>query len=84
MKRSQGKIIESILEICKEPSGKTKIVYQANLNFNNATRYLSMLVKSGLLEACETTPVTYKITPKGLDFLERIKSINAQIGNNKH
>ncbi len=84
MRRSQAKIIESILEVCKEPSGKTKIVYQVGLNFSNATRYLSQLVESGLLEVSDTPKVLYKITPKGLVLLENIKSINAMIGNNKH
>ncbi len=84
MRRSKVNLIEIILEICREPSGKTKIIYQANLNSNNSTHYISRLVKSGLLEASDTLPVLYKTTPKGLDFLNRMESIKAQIGNNKH
>ncbi len=84
MKRSKCEIIESILEICREPSGKTKIIYQANLNSIKANRIISLLIESGILEASDTTPIHYKITPTGLDFLEDIKSINVQIGNSKH
>jgi predicted transcriptional regulator len=75
--RSKEEVIENILEICKEPSSKTKIVYQANLNFKNATRYLDQLINTGHLEASGTTPITYKTTQKGMEFLEHIKSFNA-------
>ncbi len=70
-------IIGLILEICKEPSSKTRIVYQANLNFKNTTQYLDQLIASGHLEASATTPIRYKTTQKGIEFLEHIKSLNA-------
>ncbi len=76
MKRSKEELIESILEICKEPSTKTRVVYQANLNFRNATPYLDMLIYAGHLEASEP-PIRYKTTQKGIEFLERIKSLHA-------
>lgn len=76
MKRSKGEIIELILEICKEPSNKTKIVYQANLNFKNATYYLNQLINTSHLEASEAIPIMYKTTQKGTEFLEHIKSLN--------
>jgi predicted transcriptional regulator len=77
MKRSKEEIIENILEICKEPSSKTTIVYRANTNFKKADNYLSMLINAGLLEASESARVTYKTTQKGLEFLEHIKTVNA-------
>ncbi len=77
MKRSKEEIIGLILEICKEPSTKTRVVYQANLNFKNATQYLDMLIDAGHLEASEPPPIRYKTTQKGIEFLERIKSLNA-------
>jgi predicted transcriptional regulator len=84
MKRCKEEIIESILEICKEPSGKTKIVYKANLNFDNTTRYIDQLIDAGHLEASGPTQTVYKTTQKGLEFLEVLKASNAMIRQNNN
>ncbi|MDM7920582.1 MAG: hypothetical protein A4E48_00051 [Methanosaeta sp. PtaU1.Bin060] len=77
MKRSREEVIERILEICREPSTKTKIVYQVNLNFHTIIPYLSLLVKSGLLEDSGASIIIYKTTPKGIKALEHIKALRA-------
>jgi predicted transcriptional regulator len=82
MKRSKEEIIESILNICKDPANKTRIVYQANLNFKKVDPYLSLLINAGALEASETRPITYRTTSKGIGLLERMRAINAQLGRN--
>lgn len=75
MKRSREEVIEGILEICKESSSKTKIVYQVNLNFNTVKPYLDLLVNSGLFEASGDPQVVYKTTPKGMEALGHIKAL---------
>ena len=82
MKRSKEEILEDILDICKEPTKKTRIVYQANLNFKNVDRYLSSLINAAALEASETRPITYRTTSRGRELLERMRAINAQLGRN--
>ena len=46
MKRSRHIIISKILDICKNGSNKTRIVYQANLNFKTVDPYINLLIKN--------------------------------------
>jgi predicted transcriptional regulator len=47
---------------------KTKIMYQANLNYNLLEKYLKGLLESGLVE-CDVDSY-YLITSKGKEFLQ--------------
>jgi predicted transcriptional regulator len=76
-------IMEIILEICKEPTSKTRIVNQAKLNLKNADNYLSPLIRIGALEVLGKSLIRYKTTPKGLKLLEHIKEYNALRSNKK-
>lgn len=69
--------MEKMLEICKESSSKTRIVYQVNLNFNTINPYIDLLVSSGLLDVSRDSQVTYKTTPKGMEALGHIKAFRA-------
>jgi predicted transcriptional regulator len=44
MKRSRDLIISQILYICTHGANKTRIVYQANLNFRTVDPYLKLLM----------------------------------------
>lgn len=79
MKRSKQEIIAQILEICLDSSSKTKIVYQANLNFRTINPYLDILMKNGLLEVSEVEQTLYRTTPKGRDLLDIIKKVNRSL-----
>ena len=48
--RSRIQIAADILEIAKDGSRKTKIMYQGNLSFDLLQKYLDMLVNFGLME----------------------------------
>jgi predicted transcriptional regulator len=50
MRRSRFDIIVDILTTSIEGVNKTKIVYDANLNFKVAKEYLDFLIEAGLLE----------------------------------
>ncbi len=79
MKRSRNEIISQILEICKNGASKTKIVYQANLNFNSVNTYLDLLIKNDLIRVNEGRAILYDTTPKGIRLLETIKQINDKL-----
>ena len=49
MKRSRDMIISQILDICINGASKTRIVYQANLNFRTIGPYLELLTKNELI-----------------------------------
>ncbi len=77
MKRSRQEIFSQILDICLTGANKTKIVYQANLNFRTVNPYLDILIKNQhLIETGQGAQILYKTTSKGTYLLESINKIN--------
>ena len=77
MKRDKLEIIRSILKICgKEGAKKTKVVYEANLNFKTADIYLKLLMDQ---EMIIKEGGYYKITAKGARLLSDISDIRAYL-----
>ena len=79
MKRSKHVIISQILDICKDGACKTKIVYQANLNFRTVNPYIDLLIKNNLIEVKQGKNVVYETTDKGIHLLDDFKQINSQL-----
>ena len=71
-RRSKFDIIIAILDVVSGGATKTKIVYNANLNFNLATKYLDFLLEQGLVR---TNSSIYEITEEGETFLEKAKEL---------
>jgi predicted transcriptional regulator len=78
MKRSRHIIISEILDICKNGSNKTRIVYQANLNFKTVDPYINLLIKNNLLEIKQGKNVLYETTECGKNLLDDLKKIDSQ------
>jgi predicted transcriptional regulator len=76
MKRSKQEIFSKILEICIDGASKTRIVYQANLNFRTVNPYLQILIKNNLLEASQENHILYKTTKEGTSMHEAIIRVN--------
>jgi predicted transcriptional regulator len=68
--RNRMEIAAGILEIARNGSRKTRIMYLGNLSFDLLQKYLDMLVKLGLLESRTGKEKTYVATEKGRRFLE--------------
>ena len=82
MRRSREDIIRDILKVCKEPVNKTRIVYQANLNFKNARDYLNWMQGRGLIIL---DGPYYRILPKGEKLLNNLRRTERFIvGTEKH
>jgi len=79
MKRSKHVIISQILDICKTGACKTKIVYQANLNFRTVNPYIDLLIKNNLIEVKPGKNVEYETTGKGISLLDDFRQINSQL-----
>lgn len=71
-KRSNLDICVDILYVAKGGVNKTKIVYQANLNFKIVKKYLKRLIDGGLLEKTGKLFVT---TQKGTRFIEQYRNL---------
>lgn len=69
-RRERIEIIKEILELCKTPVRKTKIVYKCNLNFKIVKKYLSRCFENGWL-MCEEKDgaIKYITTIVGSDYL---------------
>jgi predicted transcriptional regulator len=82
MKRSRDTIISKVLDICSQGAHKTKIVYQANLNFRTVNPYLELLTKNGMINTQEERNlVVYKTTTRGLALLDNYKQIQGELSS---
>ncbi len=72
MKRSCEKILSEILEVSLDGTSITGIIYQANLNFEMASRHLETLVDHDLIEMSNGK---YKTTKRGKEFLNSYQDI---------
>lgn len=79
MKRSRHEIISQILDICKSGASKTRIVYQANLNFRTVNPYLDLLIKNDLIEKKDGQSILYETTKRGSNLLDNFKAMNSQL-----
>jgi len=80
IKRSRDIIISKILDICTDGAHKTRIVYQANLNFRTVNPYLELLTKNGMINAQkESNPVVYETTTRGLALLDNYKQVQGEL-----
>jgi predicted transcriptional regulator len=79
MKRSRQEIIAKVLDICTDGAIKTKIVYQANLNFRMVDTYIDLLNKKGLIEVSQGRCTIYETTPKGIDLMQSLKQLNSEL-----
>jgi predicted transcriptional regulator len=70
-------IVAEILEEAKTGSGKTRIMVRANLSYSQLQRYLTGLVRAGLLatEKNKRDFVLYKTTDRGKVFLSSYSEI---------
>ena len=79
--RGRLEIIADILSAAKEPSTKTSIVYSANLNFEQAQRYLDKCKDEGLIDTYEASAKKYETTEKGREYLSAYGELKEKIEN---
>jgi predicted transcriptional regulator len=76
LKRNREEIISQILNVCRNGAIKTRVVYQANLNFKTVEPYLDLLVKNNLLEVQQGEKKMYETTEKGETLLEALNQVS--------
>ena len=75
-RRDRMEIMVSILNTCSsEGANKTRIVYQANLNFRTVNPYLDTLEENGLIQVMGNERKLYKTTFKGLELINDASNI---------
>lgn len=75
-RRDRLYIIAEILEIARDGTLKTQVMYRANLSFTQLNDYLKFMVRINLLNKdFENNKDIYRATDKGVDFLQRYREI---------
>jgi predicted transcriptional regulator len=75
-RRDRLYIIAEILEIAREGTLKTQVMYRANLSFTQLNDYLGFMLKISLLnKVSENDKDIYRASMKGMDFLQRYHEI---------
>ena len=76
-RRSNIQIMRDMLKIGENGTGKTKLMYSANMSYTQIQKYLAFLVSHGLIDKVEVgnPSVTYHITEKGLSLLKSIDAV---------
>ena len=83
-RRDRLYIIAEILDIAKDGSLKTQIMYKANLSFAQLNEYLSFLTRMKLLKIHkEGRKTIYKTTAKGEKYLDNYEEISILIGKSQ-
>jgi predicted transcriptional regulator len=85
--RNKIEITANILELTKQGSRKTRIMYLGNLSFDLAQKYLKQLEQLGLVEvkSTEKRERIYNITARGVEFLSDFYELqkHSEIASNK-
>jgi predicted transcriptional regulator len=76
--RSRTDIINMVLDSARAGSTKTRIMYKAYLSYAQVTEYLKFLQENDLL-TCEDRTHVYRVTEKGLKFLNASDELNSLI-----
>jgi len=69
-RRGHMDIIADILRAAKEGTKKTKIIFRARINSEQSKKYLSLMVRKGLIEAEKRGKYElYRVSEKGSKFI---------------
>jgi len=77
VRRNDLDICADILRVAQTGANKTRIVYQANLNFKIVEKYLHRLMSNGLLQ--QTMDRRFLTTHKGVQFVAQFEMLVAPI-----
>ncbi len=79
-KRDKLQVVYDILRVIEEKNGKIKpthILYKSNLSHQMMEEYLNELIlKKFVIENTSEQGKTYRLTQKGLEYIDKYKVIN--------
>ncbi len=78
-KRDKLDILLTILRLARTPIKKTHLLYRANINFHQLTRYLHLLRSLGMIEEINEPYSGYRATEKGRQALSLFSSLEMQV-----
>jgi len=76
LRRNNAEIVAGVLEAAKRDATITRIMYQAGMNFNQAQRYVNLLVEKGLLKTkTQGKKMFFLTSDKGLEYLRKYNEL---------
>jgi len=80
-RRDRLEIVAEILDYARGAKIKTHIMYRVKLSYSQIEEYLPLLVKKGFIENMtlkrrKQTHKMYRTTERGIEFLNRLESMN--------
>ena len=81
-RRDATKVIHDILTLAETGVPKTRIIYQANLNFTFAQPFFDFLISRGYIAKhapSEERAVVYKLTQKGENLLKLLQQVETEL-----
>ena len=72
MKRDRLKIIAEILQVARNGTKKTRIMYQCNLSYLQTRKYINFLLETSFLRIGNS----YHTTEKGFRFLQTYRTLD--------
>jgi predicted transcriptional regulator len=82
-RRGKIDIMANILNITTDPVGKTRMMYSANLSYQQVVLYLKELQEKRLIEAVGEDAVVYRTTEKGREFISYFSKMSELLENSK-
>ncbi|TLX98594.1 MAG: hypothetical protein E6K89_00940 [Thaumarchaeota archaeon] len=79
-RRGRTEIMASLLEAAKEEKSRTHLMYASELDSRGLKKYLNFLISNNFVELQSRSTTRYRITAKGLEFLEthrRLESLQS-------
>jgi predicted transcriptional regulator len=74
-RRTNLEIMAEIIEFCRQPRSKTRIMYAMNLSFTAMRNYISALETMAFIEVHHSRPKC-QTTQRGIVFLKKWKEMN--------
>lgn len=82
-KRTSLMVAYDILQVARDGSTKTPLVYKCNLNFHLIKKWLAKLIAKGLMDFSETPTKTWITTAKGLRFMLAMEKVLEEWGDSQ-
>lgn len=79
VRRDKLDIILRILAIGNSPVKKTHILYKAGINFYQLSRYLDLLLKTGMMEEVTEPYLAFRTTEKGRVMINLFGAMDAEV-----
>lgn len=83
LRRDKLDIILRILDIGNSPVKKTHILYKAGINFYQLSRYLDLLLKTGMMEQINEPYAAFRTTEKGRVMLNLFSAIEIEVAESR-